>query len=49
MFAVVLAVGVLGGVLELEARKLQPARNKVRSKYITVNSRRRDDPENRVS
>jgi hypothetical protein len=49
VFPVMLVVGVLLRVLELETREPQPARNRVRSRYIPDNSRRRDDPENRVS
>ncbi len=49
VFPVMLAVGVLLRVLELEAGEPQPARNRVRSRYIPDNSIRRDDPENRVS
>jgi len=48
VFAVVLAVGVLGGVLELEARKLQPASTRGSRRELAATSRRGYDPEDRV-
>jgi hypothetical protein len=36
-------------VLELESRKPQPARNRVRRRHVTDIVRRRDDPEKKVN